>query len=120
MLTPAERQQARDYLGYPTISGAWNLARQGESLDARIAELPTEAEEAFKALLGKIAASREGIEAARGRLKAVDVSGIKLNPRELPMLWQEDLHLCRQLARIVALPVEHHPAIGFSGSLEVL
>lgn len=112
-LTETQKQQAREYLGIPTVTGAFNLGSPGVTFDERIASLAgnTAAEDSFKALLAAITTSRTDIEAARGRLKAAEVGDIKLNPKELRQRWREDLELCERMARIINMEVVRHPAI---------
>lgn len=110
-LTLEQKQKARDYLGVPSIRDWWLQGNSGPDLDLRMDELPAEAEARVVALLGKLDTSRTDIEGALGRLKAAEVEGIVLNPRELRDRWREDLKLCQQLAVVVAFEVKWHPAL---------
>lgn len=110
-LTETEIQQALRFLGIPAISGTWNAGTQGQTLRERLAELSSDAEAGFKALLVKIEASRTDLEGARGRLKASKVGDIELNPGEIKARWREDLELCEQLGQIVNMPVYRHRAL---------
>lgn len=109
-LTETEKQQARDYLGIPSLTGFLTVGNTGPDLSERLDALNAEAETQVKALLTKIAASRADIESARGRLKAAEVGDIKLNPKEMRQRWKEDLYLCQQLGVIVQMGVCYHPA----------
>lgn len=115
-LTSAERQKVRDYLGLPTIFTDPRIVYQSPNLDTRLDALPADAETRIKALLAEIDTMRSNITAAQGRLKAAELEGIKLNPKEVDQLWKEDLRRCRMLGQVISTPVVAHPALpAFSG-----
>lgn len=115
-----ETQKVRDYLGLESLLTDSRYIFQTTRLEERLAALNAAAEARVKSLLAEIDTLRSDITAARGRLKAAELEGIKLNPKEIDQLWKEDLRLCRMLAQVISWPLKRHPALPVCAGVETL
>lgn len=109
-LTDTEKSNIRRYLGYPELEAA-TVYQQGMPrtietsfvLEQNMLNLTTTGITQVRGILAQIATSRTEIDASLGRLKASELKGIVLNPKELDQRKKHDRWLIGQLAAVLAV-----------------